>query len=55
MKTRLLPDPAGRRCPDCLMEIGESIPLDIDGFCHGCGRSFGKAEEQKITTPQEER
>jgi hypothetical protein len=37
-------DPAGRYCPDCPQEIGEDIPLDINGTCHGCGSNFGKKE-----------
>lgn len=40
-KPKLQRDPAGRYCPDCAVELQESIPLDSNGTCHGCGSCFG--------------
>jgi predicted SprT family Zn-dependent metalloprotease len=42
-KPKLERDPAGRNCPECELQLSETIPLDINGTCHGCGCCFGKA------------
>lgn len=35
-------DPAGRNCPQCALDLAETIPLDAEGTCHGCGANYGK-------------
>lgn len=42
---KLQRDPAGRYCPDCAEDLGEDIPLDINGTCHGCGRCHGRQSD----------
>lgn len=45
-RVKLMPDPAGRTCPVCADDLGETIPLDSNGTCHGCGNNYGKAVGQ---------
>src|SRR6266550_3316382 len=33
-------------CEDCWNDLNESIPLDINGTCHGCGRCYGKIRDK---------
>ena len=44
--TKLVRDPAGRTCPECADGLGEILPLDSNGTCHGCGSNYGKADAQ---------
>jgi hypothetical protein len=39
---KLQRDPDGRTCTYCQEDLGETIPLDSNGICHGCGANFGK-------------
>ena len=47
-KPKLQRDPAGRTCPLCIEDLGESIPLDSNGTCHGCGSCFGKSGVDEV-------